>query len=881
MLRDYQQRAINQLYDWFGKGNAGHPCMVLPTGCHAKGHTILMADGRVVPVETVMIGDKIMGPDGKARTVLHLHRGRSPMLYVKPTKGDGFTVNADHIFSLYMTPAKAGELPSYTDMTYSQMQTQSAYFRHRAKLWRSGPVEFHLNPVDLPISPWALGALIGDGSLINGTPTFCTPDQEVLAGLTDEARKHGCEVHKMAGERTASVYSIVDPNSSRTKRNAFVLALEAASAWGCSAAHKLIHPAYKTASVSDRLELIAGLIDTDGHLSNGGFDWISKSETLADDMVFLCRSVGLAAYKAECVKGCQNGFTGTYYRVSISGDCERIPTRVPHKQAKPRRQKKNWLVTGFKIYPADDAEYYGFEVDGDHLYLDGTFTVHHNSGKSHLVAALCKDALQSWPETRILMLTHVKELIEQNAQKMRQHWPNAPMGIYSASVGQKRIDAITFGGIQSLRTKANRLGHIDLVLIDECHLVNHKQEGGYRQLIDDLTAINPALRIIGLTATPYRLGHGLITDAPALFSDLIEPVTIEELIHKGHLAPLRSKITTTKLDVSGVHKRGGEYVEAELQAAVDQAHLTDGAVDEVIRLAGDRRSWLFFCSGVQHARHVCEALQARGIEAACVTGDTPKAERARLVSDFRDGRIKALTNANVLTTGFDAPDTDLVVMMRPTMSASLYVQMAGRGMRPKSHTDHCLVLDFAGVVQTHGPITAVEPPRRKGNGAGDAPVKVCPDCDELVHISVMECPSCGHVWERQEKTWKLRQDDIMGLDAMQMTVTDWTWRATTSRNSGKEMLTVTYYGGLADKPVVEYILVRHGGDVGQRALRTLLDMAGRAGVATQLQGDIPLEDAATILTKGKPPARIEYRRDGKFFKVTKRGWDYGDKTEAA
>ena len=88
------------------------------------------------------------------------------------------------------------------------------------------------------------------------------------------------------------------------------------------------------------------------------------------------------------------------------------------------------------------------------------------SGKSHIVAALCKDALQQWPETRILMLTHVKELIEQNAEKMRQHWPDAPLGIYSASIGLKQFDHITFAGIQSIRKKADQLGHIDLVIID-------------------------------------------------------------------------------------------------------------------------------------------------------------------------------------------------------------------------------------------------------------------------------------------------------------------------------------------------------------------------------------------------------------------------------
>ena len=176
------------------------------------------------------------------------------------------------------------------------------------------------------------------------------------------------------------------------------------------------------------------------------------------------------------------------------------------------------------------------------------------AGKSHVIAALCKDAIQNWPETRILMLTHVKELIEQNAEKMRQHWPNAPMGIYSASIGQKILgEPITFAGIQSIRKHADKIGLVDLIIIDECHLVNHNDEGGYRSLIAELVRINPALRVIGLTATPFRLGHGLITDKPAIFDALLEPVTIEELITKGHLMPLRSKVTTTQLDTTGVH----------------------------------------------------------------------------------------------------------------------------------------------------------------------------------------------------------------------------------------------------------------------------------------------------------------------------------------
>ena len=500
------------------------------------------------------------------------------------------------------------------------------------------------------------------------------------------------------------------------------------------------------------------------------------------------------------------------------------------------------------------------------------------AGKSHIVAALCKEALQQWPETRVLMLTAQKELIEQNAEKMRQHWPGAPMGIYSASMKRRQLgEPITFAGIQSVRGKAHLLGHVDLIVIDECHLVSHKDEGGYRKLIAELMGINPSLRVIGLTATPYRLGHGLITDKPALFDDLIEPVSIEELIFKGHLSILRSKITTSKLSVDGVHKRGGEFIESELQAAVDTAEQNQQVVDEVLRFAGNRKSWLFFCSGVQHAQHVCEVLRQRGVVAECVTGSTPKAERERILADFKAGKIQALTNANVLTTGFDAPGIDLIAMLRPTMSAGLYVQMAGRGLRVAPGKTDCLVLDFAGVVSMHGPITSVQPPKRGGDKGGEAPSKTCDACGEICHAAVQSCPACGHAFPPPApKPLTLHTDDIMGLQGVEMPVTSWAWREHTGRTSGLKMLSVTYYGALSDAPVTEYLPILHPGYAGDRAMRGFIHMAEQAGAHL---GDLMQSDPAQSLPKiadrmtaASPPTTLEFRKDGKFYRVLNRTW---------
>ena len=496
------------------------------------------------------------------------------------------------------------------------------------------------------------------------------------------------------------------------------------------------------------------------------------------------------------------------------------------------------------------------------------------SGKSWIIAGLCADMLQSWPDVRILILSHVREIIEQDAEKMRMVWPGAPMGIYSAGLRKKQLgEPITIAAIQSVRNKAHLLGHTDLIIVDESHLVGHKDEGGYRTLINDLVAINPNLRVMGLTASPWRLGHGLITDAPAIFTaPLIEPVSIEELMHKGHLSPLRSKLTNTRLSTEGVHKRGGDFIESELQAMVNTPMQNEGVVQEVIRLGRDRQSWLFFCAGVEHAMAIRDVLRENGITAECVTGETPKGERDRILADFKDKKIRAVTNANVLTTGTDIPDIDLIALLRATLSPALYTQMVGRGTRLKTTgAKDCLILDFAGVVETHGPITAVRPPPRKGDAEpGEAPTKTCEHCGEMCAISAVICPSCGEAFPTPEpKILSLADVDIMGRAETTMEVQSWRWKKHTSKASGKDMLAVTYYGDLSDPSVTEYFPVTHDGYAGEKAARQVARIADQSGAEKPVED---LAETARALSDSTPPICINFKKDGKFFNVTYRVW---------
>lgn len=380
------------------------------------------------------------------------------------------------------------------------------------------------------------------------------------------------------------------------------------------------------------------------------------------------------------------------------------------------------------------------------------------TGKSVVIATLVRRLLDAYPDLRVLMLVHVRELVEQNFRALLRVWPGAPVGINSAGLGRRdRRSQILFASIQSVfRDDAYSLGPRDLILIDEAHLVPAAGEGMYRKLLDNLRRGVPDLRVAGFTATPYRLDSGrLDRGSDRLFSEVVYSYDIARGIEEGFLSPLVSKATATAIDISGVARRGGEFVAGALEKAVDHDPITQAAVDEIVAYGAPRRSWLAFCSGVKHAEHVRNALRARGIACETVTGETPKAERDRIIRDFRDGRLRALTNANVLTTGFDAPSVDLIAMLRPTLSTGLYVQMVGRGTRLAEGKADCLVLDFAGNIRRHGPVDAVEVGRGAAKGAGEAKVdpdtvraKECPKCRSLMPVRVYTCRDCGHEWPK-------------------------------------------------------------------------------------------------------------------------------------
>ena len=331
------------------------------------------------------------------------------------------------------------------------------------------------------------------------------------------------------------------------------------------------------------------------------------------------------------------------------------------------------------------------------------------AGKTPCLAMICKDAVTRW-NGRVLILAHVKELLQQAADKLQLVCPDVKVGIYSAGLKSRETDAsIIVAGIQSVYKKACELDRFDLIIVDECHLLPEDGEGMYQTFLKDAKIVNPRVRLIGLTATPYRLKSGTLVGPDNLLNEICYEIGIKELIEQGFLCPLKSKSGRRKVDCSSLHVRGGEFVASEVDELMNTTDNVDAACREIIAQTRDRHSVLIFGVSVDHATRIKETIERlTNGECGLVTGDTPSAERERILRRFKGesfatdlfdgktGTLKYLANVNVLTTGFDAPNIDCVVLLRPTASPGLYYQMTGRGFRLHESKTDCLVLDYGG-----------------------------------------------------------------------------------------------------------------------------------------------------------------------------------------
>lgn len=472
------------------------------------------------------------------------------------------------------------------------------------------------------------------------------------------------------------------------------------------------------------------------------------------------------------------------------------------------------------------------------------------AGKTAVMATICRDTVEKWGG-RVLVVSHVKELIEQTASTLRAWFNSLDVGIYSAGLKSRDTSSdIIVASVQSVANRAFELvgdKPFNLVLVDKAHRIPLSGDGQYRKLLNDLKVCCPGIRLIGLTATPYRLNGGDVCGKDNLLNEICYEVGVKELIQKGYLSNLSNKCSTNSADIEGVKVRNGEYDSKGMAEAYDQEEKVNLACREIVDRTNDRNSIIIFGCNVEHAGHIKESLEKLGAgSVGIVTGSTPATERAATISDFKDRSIKYLVNVNVLTEGFDATGVDCVVLLRSTMSPGLLYQMVGRGLRVDSSKEDCLVLDFGGNISRHGPIDQLSAGRARGMGGGEPVTRTCPQCDEVQLASYSSCLGCQYIFPKAEllPNHDVESDSspILSIrEPKKVEITETSYSVHTKRDAADDApktLRVSYYSGLLIS-VEEWVCVEHSGFAGNKAKawwdeRCSIDMPKTAREAVSL-----------------------------------------------
>lgn len=470
------------------------------------------------------------------------------------------------------------------------------------------------------------------------------------------------------------------------------------------------------------------------------------------------------------------------------------------------------------------------------------------SGKSHMIGGFCKKVIDHWPTQRITTISHVKEILSQDYKTIKEHMENKAVGLYSAGLKSKTIRNITVAGIQSIYDKPELFDQTDIFIIDEAHTIPHTKGGRYHKFFSQVKK-----PVIGYTATPFRLGKGYLhIGENSFFDDIIYNIPIKTLQDKGYLCKLTSKGTKKKLNASGMKKQAGDYLLKDLSIAFDKEAITNDIVAELLNYKALRKKWLLFAIDIEHAEHITYQLNAAGVKTACVHSKISR-NRDTIISDFKADKYQALVSVAVLTTGFDVPDVDLIALMRPTASPVLHIQIIGRGLRYYPGKDDCLILDFAGNLLRNGPIDSPVI-KIKGEEVGEAIMKECDNCYEIVHAAVRICPCCNEAFKFKHKLTSTPSENKV------ITLVDWHhvdeveyFNYVGARDI--PMLKVSYICGL--RRFNEYVCLEHSGFAKYKAQHWWKRRSPESPPETA-------EEAMEFVDTLSMPTRILVEEDGKF-----------------
>ncbi len=673
-----------------------------------------------------------MGDDGTPRTVLSIARGREKMFRVVPIKGDPYVVNASHILSLRKTfgtdgmvlsdgtkiPKDADVVNVRADVFFASNQT----VKHNLKGWRCAGVQrFDRLESDLPIPPYILGAWIGDGTA--KSPAISKYPCNMINEWIAYGESIGCSISTTYSYNGCPTHTL----KSHEKTNQFTEHLKNLHVFK----NKHIPDIYKYADIKDRLEILAGMIDTDGSIDKSGCDWISKYEHLANDFVFIARSCGFSAYVSKQRKGIKSlGFSSDYWRVSLTGDLDRIPTR--DKIFPVRNQKKRHLVTGITLEELPEDDYYGFEIDGNRLFCLGDFTVTHNTvSASYLLNEARAKQNVAW------FICDRVSLVDQTSTTLDRY--GVSHGVIQADHWRWR--PYEYVQVISAQTLARR--NVDnapkLIVVDEAHVL-------HRSVINAIEKYPDAI-VVGLTATPFTKGLSKI------FTNVVNSTTTDKLINDGWLVPVKMFVAKSEMDMRGAAvKFDGEWAEKDMEK--QGVEIVGDIVTEWVQATnkhfGGPVKTIVFSATVAHGEELCREFAQRGYNFQQISYKDGNNERRReLIDEFRkpDSDIIGLISCEALAKGFDVTDIKIGVCARPyRKSLSGHIQQMGRVMRPHPGKEYAVWLDHAGnltrfwedqvEVFAHG-VQELE------DGKLDAKVRKEPTEKEKAEI---KCTACGYMF---------------------------------------------------------------------------------------------------------------------------------------
>jgi superfamily II DNA or RNA helicase len=670
-LRNYQKECLEKML-YKSVNFPGSYLIQMATGlgkCFAKDTEILMYDGSIKKVQDIKVNDYLMGWDNEKRKVVSLATGTEQMYEIRQNKKDSYIVNESHILSLKCTNISNTRIKYIKDIngnkytngdicniTVKDYIKCSPSFKHVMKGFSSDLIEFQ--PKNVEIDPYFIGLWLGDGT--SRSLSITTPDDEIVKYIYEYAKENKLDIRtENLKNNKANIYHFTNKYKHGNIRKYFRENLFN---------NKHIPDEYKINSKNIRLELLAGLLDSDGYLNtidNSTFEFVTMHEHISNDVAFICRSLGLSCrqtlkYNKE--------YNKNYFYCSIFGDTAIIPTKIKRKQAKNNRNKNN-RVYKIEVIKKEIDNYYGFEISGnDRMFLLSDFTVVHNTVT---FASFIKHITG-----RMLILSHRNELVKQP----RKYF-NCSYGIEMGperSKGEKVISACT----ASLQRRLKRFSPDDfeVIIVDEAH---HAAANGYKKI---LNYFKPKC-IFGFSATPQRGDKVGIDD---VFSEIIYQKDLKWGIENGFLSNITCKRVDIGYDLRGI-RVGKDYNENDLSEAVNIEKANDAVVEAYNKLAIGQT--VIFCCNIAH----CKEIQKRIPNSRIISSEIKKKkEREKILKDFENKKYACLINCMVLTEGTDLPCIETIIIARPTMNESLHTQMVGRGTRLYEGKEKLLLIDCVG-----------------------------------------------------------------------------------------------------------------------------------------------------------------------------------------